>query len=191
MIIPRILTLIDEAEFISEEFDAEAFLDKFDNGDASAKALDQIKSAGRTAAHIAVSGAISGAMGPAYPILAPILGAIGGGAISSMVIDLFDSILKNRQKITAYTKELIATTIPQKKQELQQKINELKQNVVEKRTKLYREKSELNKELNEMRQKISIMERNKKRLSTSELAQLDKYKKIVTNRMKVLPKLNA
>lgn len=186
MINENILNLIDEVQFINEEFNEDS-LEQLRQG-----SLDMIKKATGTAAHIGISSAISGSAAmAAYPVLGPIVGAIAGGFISPIIVGLVAALLNYKKVIEFYKKQYSKITDPDKKAELQTKINNLNQKITEKRTKLNKARNDLNKRTNEMRVRINEMERNKKSLSPAELGTLEKYKKIVANRMKVMPKLNG
>jgi hypothetical protein len=185
MINENINNLIEEVQFINEFDIDEEKLEKFNKG-----TMDTVKRSAGIASQIAVSGMISTAM-PAWPVIGPILGAIVGGSISSFITSLLNSLMKDEQKINAYQKQLAQTQDPAQKAGIQTKINETKLRLSEKRTRLNKEKNDLIKQTNEMRMKIGAMERNKAKLSPGELVTLEKYKKIVANRMKVIPKLNA
>lgn len=184
MINENILNLMDEVQFINEEFDEEK-LEQLRQG-----STEMIKKAAGTAAHIGVSTAISGsAMMAGHSILGPIAGALAGGLVSPIVVGLVTALLNYKKIIEFYKKQFSQTTDPRKKAELQTKINNLNQKITEKRTKLNKAKTDLNKRTNEMKLRINEMEKNRKNLSPAELVTLEKYKKVVANRMKVMPKL--
>ncbi len=154
------------------------------------QALATAKRVAGTATQLAVSGMVTAAM-PGYTILAPILGSIVGGAISSIVTGLISSIENYKQIIAKYKKQLQNVETPEQKAKLQNKINEINNKLNQKRVILSREKNDLAKRTNEMRAQISKMEREKNNLTPTELVKLEKYKKIVANRLKVMPRLSV
>ena len=185
MINENILSLIDEVQFINEEFDNEEKLEQIRQG-----SIDMIKKAAGTAAHIGVSTTVSGMM-VGHSVVGPIVGALAGGMVSPIVVGLVTALLNYKKIIEFYKKQFSQTTDPSKKAELQTKINNLNQKITEKRIKLNKAKTDLNKRTNEMKLRINEMEKNRKNLSPAELVTLEKYKKVVANRMKVMPKLTG
>ncbi len=191
MVNENINNLMDEIEieeefkFIKEEFGEES-LEKLNQA-----SKDIVTKAAGTAAQIGVSTAVSSTFFAGQTILGPIVGALAGGFISPIVVGLVSALMNYKKIIEFYKKKMSSINDPEKKSVMQAKISNLTKKISEKRTKLNEARSNIIKQTSEMRNKINEMERNKNKLSPAELVTLEKYKKIVSNRMKVIPKLNG